>query len=301
MAKIFIKAPAKINLSLKVLNKRQDGYHNLCSLMQMVGLYDYLTFQESSSGIHLHIENSPLSPGRDNLIVQAAELLQEEMKATRKGDGRGARITLIKNIPISAGLGGGSSDAAATLIALNRLWTLHWPRKKLAKIGARLGSDLPFFFQGPTAWVTGRGEEVEKTDAVLANGILNKWAVLVNPGLTVSTAEVFKDFSKTFVLTNKKSNISIKGSGFQKPAIEEVFLRPYNDLEKVTLKKIPALLELKKKLKQLGGKSVLMSGSGPTLFALFPEYAKAKEALASLNENGALQIWVTKVLKRAPF
>jgi len=303
---ISIKAPAKINLYLKILNKRKDGYHNLCSLMQMVGLYDHLTLQETPSGIRLHIKNSPLSSGQDNLIVQAAEALQGEVKKSRKGERKGVSITLIKNIPISAGLGGGSSDAAATLIGLNRLWSLNWSRKKLAKIGEGLGSDLPFFFQGPTAWVTGRGEEVEKMNSAFANGIFastvyDRWAVLVNPGISVSTAEVFEDFSKTFVLTNKKSNISIEEVSIQKPAIEEVFLSPYNDLEKTTLKKLPALPALKKRLKALGGEGVLMSGSGPTLFALFPEYATAKKAAAAMKEQSSLQVWVAKVLKHAPF
>ncbi|HIE65604.1 MAG: 4-(cytidine 5'-diphospho)-2-C-methyl-D-erythritol kinase [Nitrospira sp.] len=293
---ITIKAPAKINLYLKVRNKRKDGYHNLCSLMQMVGLYDHLTFQEAPTGIRLYIENSPLSSGQDNLVVQAAETLQKELQRSQKGRRKGVKITLIKNIPVSAGMGGGSSDAAATLLGLNRLWSLHWSRKKLAKIGEGLGSDLPFFFHGPTAWVTERGEEVEKVNAVF-----NGWAVLVNPGMSVSTAEVFEDFSKTFVLTNKKSNISIKKLNIQKPAIEEVFLRPYNDLEKITLQKLPVLLAIKKRLKTLGGTGVLMSGSGPTLFGLFPEYAAAKKAAGVMKEQSSLQVWVTKVLKRVPF
>jgi 4-diphosphocytidyl-2C-methyl-D-erythritol kinase len=310
MTRFSIKAPAKINLYLKVRNKRKDGYHNLCSLMQMVGLYDHLTFQEAPSGIRLHIENSPFPPGHDNLIVQAAKLLQKEMGTNQKGERTGVRITLIKNIPVSAGLGGGSSDAVATLIGLNRLWSLHWSRKKLAKIGEQLGSDLPFFFQGPTAWVTGRGEEVEKVNPLFAKGVsasggfastvYDKWAVLVNPGVPVSTAEVFKDYSKAFVLTNSKSNISIEKLSVRKPTIEEVFLRPYNDLEKVTLKKLPALLAIKKRLKTLGGEAVLMSGSGPTLFALFPGYATAKKAAASMKGRSSLQVWVTKVLKRTP-
>ncbi len=295
MTRFSIKAPAKINLYLKVLNKRKDGYHNLLSLMQMVGLYDHLTFEEAPFGIHLCVENSKLPSDHKNLIIQAAESLQREMTTTHKGGKGGVRITLIKNIPVSAGLGGGSSDAAATLIGLNRLWSLHWSRKKLAKIGEHLGSDLPFFFYGPTAWVTGRGEEVEKVNAVF-----NGWAVLVNPNIPVSTAEVFKDFSKTFVLTNKKSTIRIGNLSGQKPAIEEVFRKPYNNLEKVTLKKLPALLEIKKKLESLGGKEVLMSGSGPTLFALFPGYALAKKAAASLKEQSSLQVWMTKVLKRSP-
>lgn len=293
---IAIKAPAKINLYLKILNKRRDGYHNLCSLMQMVGLYDHLNFQEVPSGIRLRVENAHLPSGRENLIVQAAESLQREMRETKEGGRKGVRITLIKNIPVSAGLGGGSSDAAATLIGLNRLWSLHWSRKKLAKIGERLGSDLPFFFYGPAAWVTGRGEEIEKTNAVF-----DGWAVLVNPGNAVSTVAVFEDFSKTFVLTKKKATISIKKLNIQKPATEEAFLSPYNDLEKITLKKFPALIPIKKRLKALGGEGVLMSGSGPTLFALFPGYAAAKKAACSLKEQTSLQVWMTKVLKRAPY
>ncbi|MFQ5949148.1 MAG: 4-(cytidine 5'-diphospho)-2-C-methyl-D-erythritol kinase [Nitrospiria bacterium] len=296
---IVIKAPAKVNLYLKILNKREDGYHNICSLMQMVGLYDHLTFQESPSGIQLTTDDASLPSGRSNLIVQAAEWVQKEMKATQPATNsafRGVSIRLVKNIPVSAGLGGGSSDAAATLIGLNRFWSLHWPREKLAEIGENLGSDLPFFFYGPAAWVTGRGEKIEPSKTVI-----NGWVVLVNPNRPVSTAAVYKEFSKKFELTKGRPDISIKKFKGKKPALEEILRRPYNDLEKVALKAFPDLIQIKRMLKELGGKGTLMSGSGPTLFALFSEHEMAKKAAAAIKEKGSLKVWIARILKRSPY
>ncbi|MDC4222707.1 MAG: 4-(cytidine 5'-diphospho)-2-C-methyl-D-erythritol kinase [Candidatus Manganitrophus sp.] len=158
---VLVKAPAKVNLYLKVLGRREDGYHEILSLMQMVGLYDFLALREEPSDIRLTIENaSSLPADRSNLVFRAAEALQ---KAAFQGKARskGVSIRLTKNIPIAAGLGGGSSDAAATLVGLNRLWGLRWPRERLARLGATLGSDVPFFLYGPTAWASGRGDEVE--------------------------------------------------------------------------------------------------------------------------------------------
>jgi len=166
----------------------------------------------------------------------------------------------------------------------------------LAGIGEKLGMDLPFFFYGPTAWVTGRGEKIEPSKTVM-----NGWVVLVNPNRPVSTAEVYKEFSKEFELTKKRPDISMNEIMGKKPALEEIFRRPYNDLEKVTLKAFPALIQVKMKLKELGGRGALMSGSGPTLFALFAEHGMAKKAAAAIKEEGFLKVWIARILKRSPY
>lgn len=288
---LTLKAPAKINLYLKIFNRREDGYHNLLSLMQMVGLYDLLTFRKERSGIRLSVENAPLPADRSNLIVRAAEMVQREARVSK-----GVSITLAKNIPIAAGLGGGSSDAAATLIGLNRLWSLRWPREKLAEMGATLGSDLPFFFSGPTAWVWGIGEKVERT-LPLVEG----WAVLVNPGDPVSTAWVYEQFSKKIGLTKKAPDINMVQLIAQRATLKEILRHPYNDLEKVTLAAFPHLIQIKRELHDLGGEGVLMSGSGPTLFALFRRQETAKKAAFSIEKKGSVQAWVARILRRSPF
>lgn len=291
---LTLKAPAKINLYLKVLNRREDGYHNLLSLMQMVGLYDILTFRRKRAGIELKIENSSLPSDRSNLIFRAAELAQREAR-NRGGFSGGVSITLAKNIPIAAGLGGGSSDAAATLIGLNRLWSLRWSRKKLAELGGTLGSDLPFFFSGPTAWVSGIGEQVEKTASLLEG-----WAVLVNPGIPVSTRWVYEEYSKKIGLTKGAPDINMVQLIAQRATLKELLRQPYNDLEKVTLAAFPHLIQIKRELEDLGGEGVLMSGSGPTLFALFRKRDSARKAAFSFKKSGSIQVWVVRILKRSP-
>lgn len=291
---VLIEAPAKVNLYLKVFRKREDGYHDLVSLMQMVGLYDSLTFRAERSGIRLEQTDPSLPSDRSNLVIRAAEALQKSAfpdGATSPG----VAIKLVKQIPIAAGLGGGSSDAAATLVGLNRLWSLGWSRRRLAELGATLGSDVPFFLYGPTAWVSGRGEAVEKSSPV-AEG----WVVLLNPGIAVSTAAVYQALSRKLGLTKNKPKISINRFLAQRPSATKIFRSPYNDLEKVTLGAHPELIRLKQELQARGGEAVLMSGSGPTLFARFESYAAAKQAAAAFEGRGSLRVWVARILKRSP-
>ncbi len=291
---ISIKTPAKVNLYLKVLGRREDGYHQIISLMQMVGLYDFLVFREERSGVHLTVEGGSLPVDRFNLVLRAAEALQLAA-FPRETQPKGASIRLTKNIPISAGLGGGSSDAAATLIGLNRLWGLRWPRERLALLGATLGSDVPFFLYGPTAWASGRGERIEAA-APAEQG----WMVLVNPGIAVSTASVYQAFSQKLGLTKSDRELTINKFIAHRPSLREIFHRPHNDLEEVTLAAFPQLTQIKKELLSLGGKGVLMSGSGPTLFATFREYALAKEAAAAFEKKDSVKVWVARILKRSP-
>jgi len=296
---LSLQAPAKVNLYLKVLDKRPDGYHNLHSLFQMVGLFDRLDFRETSEGIRLRVENSPLPADDSNLVCRAAALLQEEMAAQNLPD-KGVEIALTKNIPIAAGLGGGSSDAAATLIGLNRLWTLDWPRKRLADLGARLGSDVPFFFYGPTAWVSGRGEEV---DAVATR--LSGWIVLLHPDIPVSTASVYAEYDKKIGkkigLTKGRRPLKITAMDKERPTVAARLERPYNDLERVTLDAYPQLKELKIKLKALGGEGVVMSGSGPSIFGLFRDHQKAKAAAEAIEKSEKIKSSVAAILTQSPF
>ena len=294
MKKIFVlQAPAKVNLYLKILNRRPDGYHNLLSLMQMVG-HDQLSFEEASEGIQLYIEQADLASDRSNLVFRAAEKLQKEARAAGHPP-KGAIITLLKNIPIAAGLGGGSSDAAATLIGLNHLWSLGWPRKRLAELGETIGSDLPFFFDGPSAWVSGRGEVVNPISPPFKG-----WIVLVHPKINVSTASVYEAFSKKSRLTKGVPRPKITALTVERPSIGEVFRHPSNDLEEVTLSDFPHLEEVKRSLIKGGGEGVLMSGSGPTLFALFKSRQNAKATAKRVTQHYGFSVTVAEVLQRSP-
>src|SRR5947208_3153678 len=154
---VRVWAPAKVNLHLEVLGRRPDGYHELATLMVAVSLHDTLDLRDEPAGaVRLSCDQPDLSAGPDNLVCRAAELVRR-----RAGHAGGVGITLRKRIPLAAGLAGGSSDAAATLAGLNRLWRLGWSNAELARLGAELGSDVAFFFATPAAWCTGRGERVE--------------------------------------------------------------------------------------------------------------------------------------------
>src|SRR5262249_20761994 len=180
---VVVWAPAKVNLYLEVLGKRADGYHEIETLMVSVSLYDTLVFKEDSPGQFVLRCNRPeLSTGPDNLVTRAADLLRRHTGCTR-----GARVRLAKRIPLAAGLAGGSTDAAAALAGLTRLWHLGLPDEERAALGAQLGSDVAFFFATPAAWCTGRGERVLPTPLP---GRL--WFVLVCPPFGLSTAEVYR-------------------------------------------------------------------------------------------------------------
>ncbi len=295
--KFTLQAPAKINLYLKVLNQREDGFHNLTSLMQMVGLYDTLTFEAKPDAITLQVEKSSLPADHSNLVMKAAILLQKALVSAgypRKG----VFMTLQKEIPLAAGLAGGSSDAVSTLIGLNQLWGLHWPKKRLAELSESLGSDLPFFFDGPTAWVSGRGEMVESAPSPFSG-----WVVLVNPEISVSTASVFRDYSAQSGLTKIDAPLNIKpDKGW--PSTAEILRHTANDLEKVTLNRFPKLKAIKSQLQERGARLVLMSGSGPTLFGLFKDEQQAKhvaEEIRALRQHHSIKVWSVPLLQKSPY
>ena len=284
---LILHTPAKINLYLKVLNRRQDGYHNILSLMQMIGLYDTLTFQEGGVGIQLEVTKGAVPADSNNLVLRAARMLQKEMEKMHHIN-KGVTIRLEKNIPVSAGLGGGSSDAAATLIGLNRLWSLDLSFERLAKIGGYVGSDVPFFFHGPIAWVSGKGDRVKKIPCD-SHGFI----VLVFSGDPVSTAEVFHKIGEEIDLTKRGDILNMGGSSVLPH-------HPENDLEKVTLKAQPELIKVKAFLESFGGQGALMSGSGPTVFARFENEEKANSAASSMRGCGYKDVWVAKMLARVP-
>lgn len=256
---IEISAPAKINLFLYVLNRREDGYHELVTRMQKIDLCDRVEISPvETPGIQLSCDHKSLPEDNKNLAVIAA---RKFLKAAGPWPHRGIRIRLEKNIPIAAGLGGGSSDAGAVLKGLNSLIDNPLPSDQLIDIAKTIGADVPFFAVEHTAVVaTGIGEYLSPVA-----DIEGFWILLVNPGISVSTRSVFENYALTTLSKNSKVT-SFEYSGLSSFSPEQM----HNDLEPVTLSSHPVIDTIKHSLIEAGAAAAMMSGSGPTLFGLFP-------------------------------
>jgi 4-diphosphocytidyl-2-C-methyl-D-erythritol kinase len=267
---VQVRAPAKINLFLEVLGRRPDGYHDLATLMVTVGLYDTLSVRESPDGaVHLECDHPGLSTGPDNLVVRAAELIR-----SRFGVRQGVGLRLSKRIPLAAGLAGGSADAAATLAALDRLWRLGLTARQLGELGAELGSDVPFFFFGPAAWCTGRGEVVEPLPVGRPLDV-----VLVNPGVGLSTASVFK----ALALPEGPVDGSAAREALAKGDTTALGRALFNRLEGPAVGLCPEVGRLLAALAARRPAGARMSGSGSTVFALADGPAEAMRISRSLR------------------
>lgn len=260
---MYEKAPAKINLMLDVLHKRADGFHEVEMIMTMVDLADRLELSElKRDSIIISSQAGYIPLDEKNLAFQAARLIKDRYNVRS-----GVHIHLDKRIPVAAGLAGGSSDAAATLRGLNRLWRLGIPAQELQELGAELGSDVPFCVTGGTALATGRGERLTQIASPP-----QCWVVLAKPPINVSTAEVYGRV--------RANNIAVHPSALRmQQAIEAgdfsaVCAGLGNVLEDVTLKLHPEVQQLKEAMIKLGADGVLMSGSGPTVFGLVSKQSK---------------------------
>jgi 4-diphosphocytidyl-2-C-methyl-D-erythritol kinase len=257
---IVIDAPAKVNLFLEVLNKRPDGYHNINSLFQAVSLFDRLYFTPvPKAGISIHLEtNVDLPVGEDNLVAKAYRLMKERFAL-----GRGLVVKLEKRIPVSAGLGGGSSDGAAAILACNLLFNLKLHSSQMAKLSLALGSDLPFFFSSGQALVSGRGEVVEET-----RWPIDYRMVLVTPDIALSTAVSYAALKRG--LTKSKSPYSLTCCRTVEDLLGSLRLAG-NDFEEVHLRSFPELGRIKDELLKRGALLARMTGSGPTMFGVFKQ------------------------------
>lgn len=261
--KVFEKAPAKINLSLDVLRKREDGYHEVEMVMTMVDLADRIEMQELPRDTIIISSQAGYIPlDEKNLAFQAARLIKDRYDVKQ-----GVYIHLDKKIPVAAGLAGGSSDAAATLRGLNRLWKLNIPVDELQRLGAELGSDVPFCVTGGTAIATGRGEKLEPIEAPP-----QCWVVLAKPPINVSTSEIYGKL-RAASIQHHPSAASIVDA-IEKKRFDLLCDRLGNVLEEVTLELYPEVRQLKECMVRLGADGVLMSGSGPTVFGLVSKEAK---------------------------
>ena len=255
MNTITLSSPAKINLFLEVKARLQDGYHQIDTIFQEIDFHDYLTLSIQKEGISVLTDSDKLSSQEQNLVFLAAKLLQEQFHVAK-----GVHIQLQKRIPIAAGLGGGSSNAACALIGLNRLWELNLSDEELCKCGQRLGADVPFFLKGGTMLSGGKGDEMIRRITVPKKF----WIVLVNPGFSIATRDVYRALK--FPLTKYNSNISLLLNSLEEGIIVPEIM--YNRLEEVVLSKYPSLQKLKQELINAGALVSLVSGSGPTVFAL---------------------------------
>ncbi len=262
-------APAKINYRLDVLRKRLDGYHDLRMVMQRIDLCDFIDITISDrSGIRVTCGSEGVPDGPDNIAWRAANALLE-----LSGKTMGIDITITKNIPVAAGLGGGSSDAATVLMGVNELIGLGLTPERLMEIGVKLGADVPFFIFKKTALAEGIGEKLTPIDE-----IPSVWLVLVNPNVPVSTAWVYQNWRLT---TGHDGHII---PGFY-GSVADICAILSNDLETVTIERFPVIREIKERLVAEGACGALMSGSGPTVFGVFAEESQAKRAATVLAKS----------------
>lgn len=296
-----LRAPAKVNLVLAVLGRRPDGYHEVETILQEIGLWDDLRMEVAEEGIHLSCsaidlptETSALPAADENLAYRAARLLQE-----MSGCRRGVRITLDKRIPIGAGLGGGSSDAAVVLWGLNRLWGLGWTREALQEAAKTLGSDVPAFLGGVTALGRGRGDLLESFPPLPPC-----WIVLVNPGFPLRTGWVYARLDEESErssdqeigggpacrqgrgLTNPRDHITLLALAAQQGDLHGVANALYNSLEEVVAPRFPEVPAMGNALLEAGALGAAMTGSGPTVFGLFGDETSARAAAQKVAKRG---------------
>lgn len=277
---ITVEGNAKINLTLDILGKRPDGYHEVAMVMQSIGLHDTLTLSKISSGIELTLDVPGLEADERNLAWRAARLLLDG-----EGVKGGVRIALTKRIPIAAGLAGGSADAAAVLRGVNALYELGLTQAELCAYGAKLGSDIPFTIVGGTMLATGRGEVLEALDPVPPF-----WVVLAKPKISVSTAWAYQHYDEQGAEQHPDNAAIIQAiAKCDRAGIASLLC---NVLERVTIKQYPVIAAYKEWMMEKGALASMMSGSGPTVFGLFSAEEEARRAAAFLEGQTDADIFV---------
>lgn len=281
---IIEKAPAKINLGLDVLYKRSDGYHELEMVMSSVDLADRLTIEElPTDQIIVETNKAFLPVDHRNNVYQAAAIIKERYQITK-----GIKISIKKEIPVAAGLGGGSSDCAAALRGMNRLWNLGLSYEELIDIGMEVGTDVPYCIYGQTAFIGGKGEEV-----TLIDPMPQCWVVLVKPRISVSTRTVFPE-----VETDKihHPNIAALRQAINDGDYQEMLKQMGNSLEDITIQRHPVIQQIKDRMLKYGADVALMSGSGPTVFALCQQQSRAQRIYNGLK-GFCDEVYLVRTLK----
>lgn len=281
-----ILSPAKVNLFLQVTGRRADGYHNLFSLMCPVGLYDSVTLDMSAGDIRLICSDPDVPLDESNLAYRAADRFMNQFAGRHDARRRGVKITIEKQIPVAAGLGGGSSNAAAVFLGLNRHFGRPFSMQELMDLGLEVGADVPFFIFGKPAIATGIGERLEPY-----RNLTPYYAVLIYPGIKVSTAEVYKNLDLGLTKCKKKlTKTLLEHRAF------DAALHLCNDLELVVLSRFPEIIDAKRALLEQGAFGALMSGSGSTVFGLFNNPAAAQKAKYFLEKNTSWKLFFTRLI-----
>ena len=274
MDNISLKALAKINLGLDVTGKREDGYHDVRMIMQSIHLYDRVEIKKTRSPkIRVEVNLYYLPVDENNLVYKAAAIMKE-----RYGIKEGVRITLQKFIPVAAGLGGGSSDAAAVLVGMNRMFKLGLKQEELMKVGAQIGADVPFCVMRGTALAEGIGEKLTALPPMPKCPVL-----IAKPGVSVSTAEVYQNLK----LYDGMKHPDIDGmiEAIQSKDLNGIAAKMENILETVTIPRYPVIKEIKKIMMDNGALNAMMSGSGPSVFGLFREEKDIQAAYEALKAS----------------
>jgi 4-diphosphocytidyl-2-C-methyl-D-erythritol kinase len=285
--RLTLRASAKLNLDLRVVGRRPDGYHEVRTLLQTLDLHDTLTVETARGAFVLDGDPAAMPLDRTNLVWRAAEALWHA--AGRRGAPRDARVRVVKRIPSQAGLGGGSSDAAAALVGLDRLWRLSTPAADFVAIAASLGADVPFFLLGGTALGLGRGELLYPLI-----DLHRRHVVLVLPGFGVATADAYRWLADDRVASHPAAGTLHPAPGTRHPALRTEVPCPWpldlssgvNDLEAAVERRHPAVRALRRRLASAGAELARMSGSGSAVYGLFPSIRDARRAAAALAAEG---------------
>lgn len=286
---MVIQSYAKVNLFLEILNKRPDNYHNLNTLFERISLCDKIILKGRRDNlIKISCQNPRVPLDASNLCFKAAKLLRDKFNI-----GRGLDIKIIKRIPVGSGLGGGSSNAASVLLALNKLWKLNLAKEKLAEFAAELGSDVPFFIYGaPFAQGEGRGEKIRVLSKLHK---IRLWHILIVPKIHVATPRIYRKLDDFCGLTKPVSNVKILTSILVEnvPSLKPGLL--FNSLEEITLKLCPEVRRIKEKLAALGLGNILMSGSGAAVYAIVSSKKEAAKLIGKIREER--RPWLTFAVK----
>ena len=280
---IKIKAYGKVNISLDVVGKREDGYHLLSMIMQNIDLYDEIEVEKQECGIILECNKSYVPVDNRNLAYKAAEIFKERYDIVD-----GVKINIEKNIPVSAGLAGGSTDAAAVLKVMNKLFNVNATEEELMELGLKLGADIPYCIHGGTALCEGIGEIITPIKP-----FRDKIVVLVKPAFGVSTKEVYKNFNLEKVKQHPKTAEII--NAIENDDLNFVASNMKNLLENVTLRKHKILIKIKEEMNACGAINSMMSGSGPTVFAFFDDMLKAQRCFEKMKKKYS-DVFITRTI-----
>jgi len=267
--RLVLRAAAKVNLALEVLRRRDDGYHEIATVMQTIDLTDRLVLEDHDS-VELESTAPDVPTDGTNLAVLAAVALRDAA-----GTKRGVRVRLDKRVPVAAGLGGGSTDAAAVLLGLNQMWGLRWPVRRLASVAETLGMDVPFFLRGGSALATGRGERLT---AVRAGAFA---LVLVNPRIGVSAAEAYARLTPSAYSDGGRARDMVAALASRRPI--RVAAALHNALEAPVASTVPQIAQMKAALMAAGALGTVMSGSGPTVLGVARSFEHARQIRARLT------------------